>query len=43
MPSDQKIDYIELPAEDLGAVEAFYTSAFNWKFIDYGPDYARKH
>ena len=39
MPSDQKIDYIELPAEDLDATEAFYSSAFGWSFTDYGPDY----
>lgn len=39
MPSDQKIDYVELPAEDLDATEAFYSSAFGWSFTDYGPDY----
>ena len=39
MPSDQKIDYIELPAADLDAVEAFYSRAFGWTFTDYGPDY----
>ena len=39
MPSDQKIDYIELPAEDFEAVEAFYSSAFSWSFTNFGPDY----
>jgi len=39
MPSDQKIDYIELPADDLEAVEAFYSSAFGWTFTDFGPEY----
>ncbi len=39
MPTDQKIDYIELPAEDLDAVEAFYSSSFNWSFTDFGPNY----
>lgn len=39
MPSDQKIDYVELPAEDLDATEAFYSGAFGWSFTDYGPDY----
>ncbi len=39
MPSDQKIDYIELPAEDFETVEAFYSSAFSWSFTDFGPDY----
>ena len=39
MPSDQKIDYIELPAENFEAVEAFYAGAFGWSFTDFGPDY----
>ena len=39
MPTDQKIDYIELPASDFDAVQAFYEKAFGWKFTDYGPDY----
>jgi predicted enzyme related to lactoylglutathione lyase len=39
MPSDRKIDYIELPAEDLDSVEAFYSSAFGWSFTDFGPNY----
>ncbi|GAA3946504.1 VOC family protein [Allohahella marinimesophila] len=34
-----KIDYIEFPAIDLEATKAFYTKAFNWKFVDYGPEY----
>ena len=39
MPTDQKIDYLELPARDFDAVQAFYAKAFNWTFTDYGPDY----
>lgn len=39
MPSDQKIDYIELPAASLDAVEAFYSRTFGWTFTDYGPEY----
>lgn len=39
MPIDQKIDYIELPADDFDATEAFYSSTFGWSFTDYGPDY----
>lgn len=35
-----RIDYIELPAPDLGASKAFYTAAFGWSFQDYGPTYA---
>lgn len=39
MSIDQKIDYLELPARDLDAVQAFYQQAFQWEFTDYGPDY----
>ena len=39
MQQDQKIDYIEFPAEDFDAIQAFYESAFGWKFVDYGPEY----
>ena len=39
MPTDQKIDYIELPARDLDAVQAFYEKALDWSFTDYGPEY----
>ncbi len=43
MSRDQKIDYVELPARDFDAVQAFYESAFGWKFTDYGPDYRAFH
>jgi predicted enzyme related to lactoylglutathione lyase len=36
---DQKIDYVEFPAADFDAVQAFYEKAFNWTFVDYGPEY----
>lgn len=36
---DQKIDYVEFPAADFDAVQAFYEKAFGWKFTDYGPEY----
>lgn len=39
MPTDQKIDYLELPARDLDAVQVFYEMAFGWLFTDYGPEY----
>ena len=39
MPTDQIIDYLELPARDLDATQAFYEKAFGWSFTDYGPDY----
>jgi hypothetical protein len=36
----ERIDYVELPAGDLPATKDFYTSAFGWSFVDYGPTYA---
>jgi len=39
MPRDKKIDYVELPGDDLDAIEAFYSAAFGWKFTEYGPEY----
>lgn len=39
MERDRRIDYIELPATDVGATKRFYMDAFGWKFTDYGPDY----
>lgn len=39
MPTDQKINYLELPARDLDAIQRFYEGAFGWTFIDYGPEY----
>lgn len=34
------IDYIEIYITDMAAAQAFYGAAFDWKFTDYGPDYA---
>jgi len=39
MLEDQRINYVELPARDLDAAEAFYAKAFGWTFVDYGPEY----
>lgn len=39
MSNDQKIDYIELPAADFAAQQAFFESVFDWKFTSYGPEY----
>lgn len=33
------INYIEFPAADFDATQAFYENAFGWNFTDYGPDY----
>ena len=34
------IDYIEIPVTDVSNAKRFYAAAFDWKFNDYGPDYA---
>ena len=34
-----QIDYIELPASDFEAIQAFYQQAFGWAFTDYGEEY----
>lgn len=39
MKIDARIDYIELPANDIAAVQAFYGRVFGWEFESYGPDY----
>ena len=39
MSSALQIDYVEFPATDLNAVQAFYEVVFGWEFTDYGPDY----
>lgn len=40
MRADGKIDYLELPGGDMNATKAFYSDAFGWTFVDYGPRYA---
>jgi predicted enzyme related to lactoylglutathione lyase len=37
--NDKRIDYIELPAVDIGETKSFYGEVFGWKFVDYGPEY----
>ncbi len=36
---DRRIDYIEMTSTSIPDTKRFYTSAFGWKFTDYGPDY----
>lgn len=36
---DNLINYVEFKAKDLKAIKKFYSFAFGWEFIDYGPDY----
>lgn len=43
MRAERRIDYVELPAEDLERAKAFYSAVFGWSFEDYGPDYCAFH
>ncbi len=36
---DRRIDYIELPTLDINEAKRFYGELFDWKFVDYGPEY----
>ena len=40
MSQQEPIHYVEFSARDLAATKAFFTAAFNWTFVDYGPEYA---
>jgi predicted enzyme related to lactoylglutathione lyase len=40
MNEHEKINYVELPSTDLAATKTFFSAAFGWSFVDYGPDYA---
>lgn len=40
MNEHKKLNYVELPAKDLLATKAFFESAFNWNFEDFGPEYS---
>ncbi len=35
-----RLNYVELPAGDLGAAKAFYEAAFGWEMSGFGPTYA---
>lgn len=39
MKQHEKLNYVELPARDLGATKGFFEQAFGWTFEDFGPDY----
>jgi predicted enzyme related to lactoylglutathione lyase len=40
MSNHHKINYIEIPVKDIAVSKAFFSKAFGWGFVDYGPDYA---
>jgi predicted enzyme related to lactoylglutathione lyase len=35
-----RLNYVELPASDIGASKAFYEAAFGWSMTQFGPTYA---
>lgn len=41
MTSDQNppLDYLEFTSPEMEKTQAFFTEAFGWTYIDYGPDY----
>ncbi len=39
MSLHEKLNYVELPAKELEATKQFFIDAFDWAFVDYGPDY----
>ncbi|MEM7277577.1 MAG: VOC family protein [Pseudomonadota bacterium] len=39
MSTSTKMNYVEFPASDIGALKVFYGDVFGWTFVDYGEDY----
>jgi len=39
MTPHEKINYVELPAKNISKSKNFFSTAFNWSFTDYGPEY----
>ena len=39
MNNNNKINYIEIPVKDISKTKTFFSEAFGWGFIDYGPEY----
>jgi len=39
MKQNGKMNYVEFPAKDMEATKAFFAAAFDWSFVDYGPEY----
>ena len=39
MNEHEKINYVEFPANDIEATKAFFTTVFDWSFIDDGSEY----
>jgi predicted enzyme related to lactoylglutathione lyase len=39
MNRHEKINYVEFPSKDLEITKTFFSAAFGWSFVDYGPEY----
>lgn len=39
MTNHEKINYIELPAQNIQKTKDFFVTTFEWKFTDYGNEY----
>ncbi len=39
-PAGVLVNYLEIPVRDMAASKSFFSAAFAWTFVDYGPDYA---
>ncbi|MFZ5526430.1 MAG: VOC family protein [Pseudomonadota bacterium] len=39
MHDHEKLNYVEFASADLSATKSFFQSAFNWSFVDFGPEY----
>ena len=39
MATREKLNYVEFPAKYLTQTKDFFSRAFGWSFIDYGPNY----
>ena len=35
-----RINFVELPAHNIGRAKAFYSSVFGWEMTDFGPSYS---
>lgn len=39
MNEHEKINYVEFPSKNLEVTKSFFTSVFDWSFVDYVPEY----
>lgn len=39
MDAHENINYLEFHARDIDRTKQFFSIVFNWKFVDYGPEY----